>query len=182
MTKKLAIIVGSIRKDSINLKLAHALAKLGKDNFTSHIVRIDDLPLYNQDLEDNLPACVVRIKDEVKTADAVLVLTPEYNRSFSGSLKNALDWLSRPYGQNSLAGKPAAIGGASPGAIGTAAAQQHLRPLMVSLGTTLMGQPELYLHYTPDLIDADHNVTVDGTKAFLQKYIDAFAKWTEKHG
>lgn len=182
MTKKLAIIVGSIRKDSINLKLAHALAKLGEANFTSHIVRIDDLPLYNQDHEANLPAAVVRMKDEVKSADAVLVLTPEYNRSFSGSLKNALDWLSRPYGQNSLAGKPSAIGGASPGAIGTAAAQQHLRPLMVGLGTTLMGQPELYLHYTPDLIDDSHNVTVDGTRDFLQKYMDTFAKWTAKHG
>ena len=130
----LAVIVGSNRRDSINRKLAHALARLGAGSFEASFPRIDDLPMFNQDLEGNLPAEVVRFKSELARADGVLIVTPEHDRSIPALLKNAVDWGARPYGKNSWAGKPAFITGTSPGAIGSALAQQHLRSIMVGLG------------------------------------------------
>lgn len=172
----IAIIVGSIRKDSYNLKLARALEKLGGKHFTATHVRIDDLPLFNQDLESALPASVTRLKQEIEAADGVLFVTPEYNRSIPGVLKNAIDWASRPYGSNSFSGKPSAICGTSPGVIGTAVAQAHLRSVVAGfLSSPVMGQPELYLAFKDGLIDADGNVTNEDTKKFLQSYVDHFA-------
>ena len=133
----LAVVVGSNRRDSINRKLALALAKLGADKFDANFVRIDHLPMFNQDLEGSLPPEVVRYKNELAQADGILIVTPEHDRSIPAVLKNAIDWGARPYGQNSWAGKPAFITGTSPGAIGSAIAQQHLRSVMVSLGVIL---------------------------------------------
>jgi chromate reductase, NAD(P)H dehydrogenase (quinone) len=131
---KVAVIVGSNRRDSINRKLAQALAGLGEDRLAFHFVSIEELPLYNQDLEGELPQSVVRFKSEIAAADAVLFVTPEHNRSIPAVLKNAIDWGARPYGQNSWSGKPAAITGTSPGALGTAVAQLHLRQVLGTLG------------------------------------------------
>lgn len=178
---KVAIIVGSLRKDSMNLKLGKALAKLGQDKFEAKFLQIGDLPLFNQDLEANFPEAATRLKNDVSSADAILFVTPEYNRSMPGPLKNAIDWCSRPYGRNSFAGKPAAICGASPGAIGTANSQISLKPTLSYLDIALMGQPELYLHFTDGLIDAEGNITNDNTKKFLQKFVDSFVAWTGKH-
>jgi chromate reductase len=127
---KVAVVVGSNRRDSINRKLAQALAGLAEGRLAFHFVSIEDLPLYNQDLEGELPQSVVRFKSEIAAADAVLFVTPEHNRSIPAVLKNAIDWGARPYGQNSWSGKPAAITGTSPGALGTAVAQLHLRQVL----------------------------------------------------
>jgi chromate reductase, NAD(P)H dehydrogenase (quinone) len=178
---KIAVIVGSLRRDSINRKLAEALAKLAGSGAQFTILRIDDLPLFNQDLEPNPPAAVTRLKGEIEAADGVLIVTPEYNRSIPGVLKNAIDWASRPYGKNSFNGKPTAGIGASGGAIGTAAAQQHLRSILAYLNVTLMGQPEGYISFKPGLVDDQHNVTDESVRKFLQTYVDAFATWVERH-
>lgn len=179
---KIAIIVGSLRRESFNRKLALALSKLAKPGIEFTWVRIDDLPLFNQDMEASPPAPVARFKGEIETADAVLIVTPEYNRSIPGPLKNAIDWGSRPYGKNSWGGKPGAIIGATPGAVGTAAAQQHLRPVLVTLGVILMGQPEGYIVFKPGLIDEAGTVADEGTRKFLQSYMDAVAAWIGRVG
>lgn len=179
---KVAVIVGSLRKDSMNLKLGKALAKLGQDTFEAKFLAIGDLPLFNQDLEADFPVSATRLKNDIMAADAVLFVTPEYNRSMPGPLKNAIDWCSRPYGKNAFAGKPAAICGASPGAIGTACSQSSLKPVLIYLDTVLMGQPELYLQFTEGLIDNDGNVANENTKKFLQKFADAFGAWIGQHG
>jgi chromate reductase len=177
---KIAVIVGSFRRESINQRLANALAKLAKAKHDVHFVRIDDLPLFNQDLESNLPAPVVRLKSEIESADAILVVTPEYNRSLPAPLKKALDWGSRPSGKNSFVGKPSAIIGTTMGAVGTAAVQQHLRAVMIQLNTALMGPPEGYIVYKQGLVDDDGNVTVESTQKFLQTWVDAFSAWIER--
>src|ERR1700728_3938603 len=169
-----AIVVGSNRRDSINRKLALALAKLGADKFEANIVRIDDLPMYNQDNENDLPPEVVRYKSELARADGILIVTPEHDRSIPAVLKNAVDWGARPYGKNSWAGKPAFITGTSPGAIGSALAQAHLRSVMVSLGVILLGG-ESYVTFKPDLVDAEGNIGDKSTRAFLQDFLDRFA-------
>ncbi len=171
---KVAVIVGSNRRDSVNRKFAHALAKLGVDNFAFDFIQIDDLPIYNQDLEPELPKSVARFKSEVAAADGVLFVTPEHNRSIPVVLKNAIDWGARPYGQNSWSGKPAAITGTSPGAIGTAIAQQHLRQVLGDLGMLIMGG-EAYVSLKPGLIDADGAITDESTRKFLNGFIDQFA-------
>ena len=135
---KVAIVVGSNRRESINRKLAQAVAKLADGRFAANFVQIDDLPMYNRDLESPLPAGVTRFKSEIEQADALLFVTPEHNRSLPAVLKNAIDWRARPYGRNSWAGKPAAITGTSPGAIGTAIAQQHLRQILGNLGALVI--------------------------------------------
>ena len=178
---KVAVIVGSLRKESSNLKLAKALIALGKGKFDAQISRIDDLPLFNEDLEKDVPAAVTRLKAEINGADAVLFVTPEYNRSMPGPLKNAIDWASRPYGKNSFASKPGAMVGTSPGAIGTAVAQHNLKGTLSYLDVTLMGQPEVYFQFKPDLIDAEGNISNEDTKKFLAKFVDAFAAWAEHH-
>jgi chromate reductase len=179
---KVAVIVGSLRKDSMNLKLAKALAKLSSARIDAHIVQIGDLPLFSQDLENPMPAPVARLKKEIEGADAVLFVTPEYNRGMPGPLKNAIDWASRPYGKNSFAGKPAALCGASPGSIGSACAQHNLRPTLDYLDVILLGQPEVYFQFKEGVIDGEGNITSDDTKKFLQKFVDTFAAFIERHG
>src|SRR5208282_4228862 len=173
-TPHIAVIVGSNRRDSINRKLAQALVKLGAGKFEAKFVRIDDLPMYNQDNEGNLPAEVVRFKDELARADGVLFVTPEHDRSIPAVLKNAVDWGARPWGKNSWAGKPGFITGTSPGAIGSALAQQHLRSVMLGLGMTLLGG-EAYVTFKPNLVDAEGDIGDDTTKNFLQGFVDRFA-------
>ena len=171
---KVAVIIGSNRRESVNRRLAHALTKLGADKFAFSFIQIDDLPLYNQDLEGELPNTVGRFKSEIAAADGLLFVTPEHNRSIPTVLKNAIDWGARPYGQNSWNGKPAAITGTSPGAIGTAIAQQHLRQVLGDLGVLVMGG-EAYVSFKPGLIDADGAIADESTRKFLQGFVDQFA-------
>ena len=171
---QIAVIVGSNRRESINRKLAHALAKLGAGKFEAKFVRIDDLPMFNADLEGNLAAVVVRYKDELARANGVLIVTPEHDRSIPAVLKNAVDWGARPYGKNSWTGKPTFITGTSPGAIGSALAQQHLRSVMTGLGMTLLGG-EAYITFKPNLVDEQGGIGDETTRTFLQGFIDRFA-------
>jgi chromate reductase len=171
---KVAVVVGSNRRESVNRRLAQALARLGADKFAFSFIQIDDLPLYNQDLEGELPKSVARFKSEVAAADGLLFVTPEHNRSIPTVLKNAIDWGARPYGQNSWNSKLAAITGTSPGAVGTAIAQQHLRQVLGDLGVLVMGG-EAYVSFKPGLIDADGAITDESTRKFLQGFVDQFA-------
>jgi chromate reductase len=172
----IAVVVGSNRRASINRRLAQALTHLAADRLASTFVQIDDLPMYNQDLESPLPPSVVRLKRELAAADALLIFTPEHNRSIPAVLKNAIDWGARPYGHNSWADKPAAIIGASPGAIGTAVAQQHLRQVLGDLGAHVLGG-EAYVSFRPDLLDDQNAVTHAGTQAFLHSFANRFAEF-----
>jgi chromate reductase len=176
---QIAVIVGSNRRESINRKLAQSLIKLGAGKFDAKIVRIDDLPLYNQDNEGSLPPEVVRFKDEITKADGVLIVTPEHNRSMPTALKNAIDWGARPFGKSVWPGKPGFITGTSPGAIGTALVQANLRTVMLGLGMTLLGG-ESYVQFKPNLIDEEGNVADESTKKFLQDFVDRFATLVTK--
>ncbi len=176
---QIAVIVGSNRRESINRKLAQALIKLGADKFDARIVRIDDLPLYNQDNEANLPAEVARFKDEITKADGVLFVTPEHNRSMPTILKNAIDWGARPFGTSVWPNKPGFITGTSPGAIGTALVQANMRTVMLGLGMTLLGG-ESYVQFKPNLVDDQGNVSDETTKKFLQGFVDRFATLVTK--
>jgi chromate reductase len=174
---KLGIVVGSNRRDSINRRLAHALAKLGTEAFEPAFIRIDDLPMYNQDHEQPVPAPVARFKAEVESADALLFVTPEHSRSIPAVLKNAIDWGGRPYGTSVWPGKSAAIIGASPGAISSAIAQNHLRSVLGTFsGLHVMGG-EAYVQFKPETIDADSNVPDDNVRKFLQAFVDNFARF-----
>jgi chromate reductase, NAD(P)H dehydrogenase (quinone) len=176
---QIAVIVGSNRRDSINRKLAHALARLGAGKFETTFARIDDLPMFNQDNEANLPAEVTRFKQQIARADGVLFVTPEHDRSIPAVLKNAIDWGARPYGTSVWAEKPAFITGTSPGAIGSALAQQHLRTILVSLGAILLGG-EAYVTFKPNLIDEQGAIGDEGTAKFLQGFLDRFATLVER--
>jgi chromate reductase, NAD(P)H dehydrogenase (quinone) len=177
---KIAVLVGSIRKDSFNKKLAGALEKLFPADFSFTPVRIDDLPLYNQDDDGNPSAEVKRLKSEIKAAQGLLFVTPEYNRSIPGVLKNAIDHASRPYGQSAWDGKPAGVIGASVGPIGTALSQQHLRNILAYLNAPTLGQPEAFIHNKEGLYDADGNLS-EGSRKFLQGWVDAYVAWVKKH-
>ncbi|HWK97685.1 MAG TPA: NADPH-dependent FMN reductase [Pseudolabrys sp.] len=176
---KLGLIVGSNRKESINRKLALALAKLGSDAFEARLIQIDDLPLYNQDNELPLPAPVARFKGEVEGSDALLFVSPEHSRTIPAVLKNAIDWGARPWGKTSWPDKPAAVTGTSGGVISTAVVQQHLRSVLGTQGLHLLGG-EAYIQYTADMIDADHNVIDAGVRDFLKTLIDRFAIFARK--
>ena len=177
MRKKVAVIVGSIRGDSINLRLSKALARVAPDALELDWIPIDQLPVYNQDLDKELPAAARQFKEKLTAYHGVLFVTPEHNRSIPAALKNALDWGSRPYGQSVWAHKRAAIAGASIGAVGTAVAQSHLRGILAYLNMPTLGQPELYLHFVPDLIDSDGNIANEGTGTFLRGFMEKFAAW-----
>jgi chromate reductase len=170
----IAVIVGSNRRDSINRKLARALVRLADGKLAANFVQIDDLPMYNQDQESPLPASVARFKAAIEEADALLFVTPEHNRSIPAVLKNAIDWGARPYGRNSWSTKAAGIIGTSPGTIGTAIAQQHLRQVLGDLGALVTGG-EAYVTFKPDLIDEADTVTDAGSREFLQSFVDRFA-------
>jgi chromate reductase len=178
---RIAVIVGSLRKDSFNHKLALALAHLAPSDFTFETLRIDDLPLYNQDDDGNQSAPVTRLKTDIAAADGLLFVTPEYNRSIPGVLKNAIDQASRPYGQSAWAGKPAGVVGISVGAIGTALAQQHLRNILAYLDVPTMGAPEVFLQAKDDLFDDKGHVGNEGSKKFLQGWMDKYVAWVKNH-
>lgn len=179
---KVAILVGSLRAESFNLQLARALARLGPQDWVYQHIVISDLPLYNQDQDSAPTEQAKRLKQEIEATDALLFVTPEYNRSIPGVLKNAIDIASRPYGKNSFAGKPAGVIGTSIGAIGTALAQQHLRNVLAYLDVPTLNQPEVFLQYREGLINQAGDVTDDKTRAFLQRWMDAYRAFVEVHG
>lgn len=176
----IAVVVGSLRKASLNRTMATAIARLAPAEFTFRQVEISDLPLYNQDDDTNMAPPVLRLKSEIASAQAVLFVTPEYNRSIPGVLKNAIDHASRPYGQSAWAGKPAGILGVSVGAVGTAAAQQHLRPILGYLDMPTLGQPEVFIQTKEGLFDADGNIG-EGSRKFLQGWMDRYVAWVCQH-
>ena len=177
---RIAVIVGSLRRDSHNRKLANAIVRLAPSDFTFTQSAIGDLPLYNQDDDTNQAASVVRFKDELAAAQGVLFVTAEYNRSVPGVLKNAIDHGSRPSGKSAWARKPAGIMGASPGAVGTAAAQQHLRTILATLDAPTMGQPEAFVQVKEGLFDEAGNIG-EGSRKFLQGWMDRYVAWVKLH-
>ncbi|WP_421759562.1 NADPH-dependent FMN reductase [Devosia sp.] len=179
---KVAVIVGSTRPTSSNLKLAKALEKLAAGKLEFNYIDIASLPFYDDALWNDPPAEVIRLKREILDTDAVLIVTPEYNRSIPGILKNALDWPSRPYGESVWSGKPAAIAGATGGVSGTAAAQSHLRSILPMIGLTLMGTPEIYFQSRPGAFDDDGNVADDRIRTNLGIWVDRFVEWIAKTG
>ena len=166
--------VGSLARESLNRKLALALTRLAPKELTMREIPIGDLPLYSYDYDTDYPPVARALKDAISTADAVLFVTPEYNRSIPGALKNAIDWASRPYGKNSFARKPSATIGTSPGKIGTAVAQQHLKSILGFCNSPQMNAIEAYIQFTPGLITNDGEVTDGSTTDFLRNYIDEF--------
>ena len=174
MTYQVGYLIGSVAKASINRKLDKALVRFAPPQLSFVEIAYKDLPLYSYDYDADYPPAGRAFKEAIKAVDAVLFVTTEYNRSFPGGLKNAIDWASRPYGTNSFTHKPAAVIGTSPGAIGTAIAQQHLRSVLGFCNAPQMNAPEAYLHFTPGLITDDGEVTVDSTEKFLRNYMQEF--------
>jgi chromate reductase, NAD(P)H dehydrogenase (quinone) len=172
--------VGSLARSSLNRKLATAITRLAPQGMTMREIAIRDLPLYSYDYDADYPPAGRALKDAIASVDAVLFVTPEYNRSIPGSLKNAIDWASRPWGKNSFARKPSGIIGTSPGKIGTAVAQQHLRSILAFCNSPLMNAIEAYIEFTPGLITDDGEVTVDTTEEFLRNYITEFQGFIER--
>jgi chromate reductase len=172
--------VGSLAKESLNRKLALALTKLAPESLTLREIPIGNLPLYNHDYDTDYPPVARALKESIASADAVLFVTPEYNRSIPGSLKNAIDWASRPYGRNSFARKPSATIGTSPGKIGTAVAQQHLKSILGFCNSPQMNAIEAYIQFTPGLITDDGEVTEDSTAEFLRDYMKQFHAFIER--
>ena len=177
---QIAVIVGSLRRDSFNRKLATALARLAPSDFSFKQVEIGDLPLYNQDDDANPAAPVKRLKTEILAAQGLLFVTAEYNRSVPGVLKNAIDHASRPYGKSAWAGKPAGVLGASVGASGTCMAQQHLRNILAYLDVATLGQPEAFIHAKDGLFDEAGNIG-EASKKFLQGWMDQYVAWIKSH-
>ena len=178
---QIALVVGSLRRDSFNRQLADALVKLAPQELSFNHLEIGDLPPYNQDDDSQQPEQVKRLKAEITASQGVLFATPEYNRSIPGVLKNAIDHASRPYGQSAWAGKPAGIVGASVGAPGTGMAQQHLRNILAYLDMPTLGQPEVFIHVTEGMFDAEGNLARADTRKFLQGWMDKFVAWVKQH-
>lgn len=178
-TIQIAVVVGSLRRDSFNRQLANAIMALAPADVSFAQLQIGDLPLYNQDDDGQQSAPVLRLKAQIAAAQGLLFVTPEYNRSIPGVLKNALDQASRPYGHSAWAGKPAGILGVSVGAIGTAMAQQHLRNVLAYLDMPTLAQPEAFIHAKPGLFNADGSVGGD-SKAFLQGWLDHYLAWVRQ--
>jgi chromate reductase len=180
--KKVAVLVGSLRKESFNRKTARALIELAPPSLALSLVEIGDLPLYDQDLETATPpAPWARFRAEMAPAQAVLFVTPEYNRSIPGVMKNAIDVGSRPYGKSIFSGKPAGVVSVSPGAMGGFGANHHLRQCLVFLDMPTLQQPEAYLHGADKFFDASGALVNASTKEFLEKYLGRFAAWVERH-
>jgi chromate reductase len=179
---KVAVLVGSLRKDSLNLRLANALVVLAPDTLNLEVVQIGDLPLYNPDLDDDRPpAPWMRFRDGIRDVDAILFVTPEYNRSIPASLKNALDVGSRPMGKSVWDGKPAAIATGSPGGIGGFGANHILRQSLVFLNVPAMQQPEAYIGGLGGLFDDEGKIAKPETKTFLTKFMKAYASWVARN-
>ena len=179
-THTVGYLVGSLARGSINRKLARALEKLAPPELRMREIAIGELPLYSYDYDTDFPEVARRFKQEIADVDAVLFVTPEYNRSIPGALKNAIDWASRPWGQNSFSRKPSGVLGTSPGSIGTAVAQQHLRSVLCFCNSPLMNTIEAYVQFTPGLVDDDGNVTNEGTADFLRKYMREYAAFVQR--
>ncbi|MGH8809717.1 MAG: NADPH-dependent FMN reductase [Noviherbaspirillum sp.] len=180
-SKKVAVFVGSLRKESYNRKLANALIAMAPASLKLEIVEIGNLPLFNQDMEADLPEVVRDFKQRIQAADAVLFVTPEYNRSVPGVLKNAIDVGSRPYGQSAWNGKPGAVISASPGAIGGFGANHHLRQSLVFLNVPVLQQPEAYIGHAAKLFDEQGNIANEDKKEFLQKFLQSFEQWIARN-
>jgi chromate reductase, NAD(P)H dehydrogenase (quinone) len=175
--RTVAVLAGSLRKESFSRKMAHALVGLAPDSLALEIVEIGQLPLYNEDEEHSPPPAWMAFRRQIKAADAVLFVTPEYNRSVPGALKNALDVGSRPYGQSVWDGKPGAVVSVSPGALGGFGANHHLRQSLVFLNIPAMQQPEAYIGGAGTLFDKSCHIANDSTRAFLATFMKAFAAW-----
>ena len=171
-TFRVGYLVGSLARASLNRKLAMALVRLAPDDLNMEEISFSDLPLYSYDHDEDYPPTARRFKECVQAVDAVLFVTPEYNRSIPGGLKNAIDWASRPYGTNALSRKPSAVIGASPSRIGTAVAQQHLRSILSFCNSPQMNAPEAYIQFTPGLVTDDGEVTVPETVEFLRNFME----------
>ena len=177
--RNVAVVIGSLRKDSFNRRAAHALAAMAPAGIALKIVEIAPLSMYNQDLDTAPPAAWIAFREQIKASDAVLFITPEYNRSMPGVLKNALDIGSRPYGQSAWNGKPGAVMTISPGAMGGFGANHHLRQSLVFLNVPTMQQPEAYVGGAADLFDESGTVTKEATRKFFSTFLEAFAAWIE---
>ena len=179
-TFKVGYLIGSLATQSINRKLAQALIRLAPEGLEFSEISFRDLPLYSYDYDDDYPEVARNFKAAIKASDAILFVTPEYNRSIPGGLKNAIDWASRPYGTNAFTNKPSAVIGASPGAIGTAVAQQSLRSVLGFCNAPQMNAPEAYIQFTPGLVTDDGEVTVEDTEAFLRNFMAEFRTFIER--
>ena len=177
---QIAVLVGSLRRDSINRKLATAVARLASADFTFTQLNISDLPLYNQDNDADQADSVKRLKQEISASQGILLVTPEYNRSIPGILKNAIDHASRPYGKSAWAGKPAGVLGISPGPVGTAIAQQHLRNVLAYLDVPTLGQPEAFIQFKDGLFDDTGGIGA-ASKQFLQSWMTQYMAWVKRH-
>jgi chromate reductase len=177
---QIAVIVGSLRRESFNRRLAQAMITLGPADFAFSMAPIDTLPLYDQDDDASPAAPVAALKAQIAAAQGLLFITPEYNRSIPGVLKNAIDHASRPYGQSVWAGKPAGVLGASVGATGTAMAQQHLRNILAYLDVPTLGQPEAFIHADATLFDSAGKLG-ERQKKFLQAWMDRYVAWVKWH-
>ena len=171
---KVGYLIGSLSSTSLNRRLAKALINLAPSGMAFEEITYRELPLYTPDYDKDFPEVATRFKQAVKDADALLIVTPEYNRSLPGAFKTAIDWGTRPYGQNAFTRKPTAVLGTSPGAIGTAIAQQHLRSILGFCNAPQMNAPEAYIQFTDDLISEDGKVSNASTEDFLRKYIEDF--------
>jgi chromate reductase, NAD(P)H dehydrogenase (quinone) len=179
-TYKVGYFVGSLAKASINRKLAKALVRLAPGSLTLTEIAIRELPLYSYDYDADYPAPARAFKKAIEDSDALLFVTPEYNRGIPGSLKNAIDWGSRPKGNNAFAHKPSAVIGTSAGKIGTAVAQRELHSVLGAVASPQMVSPEAYVQFTPDLIDDEGRVADPKTEVFLVKFLGAFQKYLDK--
>lgn len=182
MNKKIAVIVGSIRKESLSQSLANNMVTLLPEGYEPNFIKIDDLPLYNQDYDfADTPEQYKRFRDQVKDTDAVIFVTPEHNRSFPAALKNAIDIGSRPYGKSVWNGKPALVVSQSPGNLSGFGANHHLRQVLTMLNMPTLQQPEAYIAHTNKLIDEHGKINNEGTIEFLQAVVDAFVKHIERY-
>ncbi len=177
---RILVIVGSLRKDSMNAALADAVVRLAPADFRFHRAELADLPLYNEDEAAKLPSAVRRLRADIQAAQGILFVTPEYNRSIPALLKNAIDYVSWPPEESVWTGKPAGILGISPGPVGTAAAQQHLRNILASLDVVVLGKPEAFVQAADDLLDARGNIA-EGRREFFQAWMDKYVAWIERH-
>ena len=177
---RVGIVIGSLSRESVNRRLAEALQRLAPRELEFFEIGYADLPLYNRDLDGDYPQVAIDFKEAVDSADAVLFVTPEYNRSIPGPLKNAIDWGSRPYGENAWEDKPTGVIGASPGKIGTAVGQQTLRSTLSYLNARQMTSPEAYIQVTPGLIDDDARVTDAETEEFLRTFMRKFLEYVAR--
>ena len=180
-THNIAVIVGSLRKESFTLKIANALAKLAPDALKLNIITLHDISFFNQDLEANPPADWVAFREKIHKSNGVLFLTPEYNRSISGVLKNAIDVGSRPYGKSSFLGKPVGIISNSPGPLGGVSAAKHSQNMLPGITGPILGQPEIYLNSVGDAFDDKGELIKESLRTVLKQYLDAYAVMVEKH-